>query len=112
MCNHQKERKRKMRNKNKRRCGIIATALVLLALSASPAAYGQSDGPFSNANGKSDGFFSNAGGGMRDGDVGDGQEATWDGMKSNETPVGGGLLVLTAAGLCYAGAKKVKRVES
>lgn len=101
MCNHQKERKRNMRNKNKRRCGIIATALVLLALSVSPPAYGQKDG-----------FFSNADGGMRGGDVGDGQEATWDGMNSNETPVGGGLLVLTAAGLCYAGAKKVKRVES
>ncbi|MCQ2319591.1 MAG: hypothetical protein MJZ90_11855, partial [Bacteroidales bacterium] len=62
-----------MRNKNKRRCGIIATALVLLALSASPAAYGQKDG-----------FFSNADGGMRGGDVDGGQEATWDGMKSNE----------------------------
>ena len=89
-----------MRNKNKRRCGIIATALVLLALSASPAAYGQSDG-----------FFSNADGGMRGGGDVD-QEATWEGMKSNESPVGGGLLVLTAAGLCYAGAKKVKRVKS
>ncbi len=63
-----------MRNKNKWRCGIIATALVLLALSVSPAAYGQKDGFFSNAD--------------------------------------GGLLVLTAAGLCYAGAKKVKRVKS
>ena len=104
MYNHQKERKRKMRNKNNRRGGIIASALVLLALSASPAAYGQKDG-----------FFSNADGGMRGGDVGEvngNQEATWEGMNSNETPVGGGLLVLTAAGLCYAGAKKVKRVES
>ena len=91
-----------MRNKNKRRCGIIASALVLLALSASPAAYGQKDG-----------FFSNADGGMRGGDeVAGNQNATWEGMNSNETPVGGGLLVLTAAGLCYAGAKKVKRVES
>ena len=102
MYNHQKERKRKMRNKNKRRCGIIATALVLLALSASPAAYGQKDG-----------FFSNADGGMRDGgEVAGNRDATWNGMNSNATPVGGGLLVLTAAGLCYAGAKKVKRVES
>ena len=92
-----------MRNKNKRRCGIIATALVLLALAASPAAYGQKDG-----------FFSNADGGMREeaSEVFGNQEATWEGMKSNETPVGGGLLVLTAAGLCYAGAKKVKRVKS
>lgn len=105
MYNHQKERKRKMRNKNNWRCGIIATALVLLALSASPAAYGQS-------NGQSDGFFSNADGGMRDGNQDAIWYATWNGMNSNETPVGGGLLVLTAAGLCYAGAKKVKRVES
>ncbi len=87
-----------MRNKNKRKGGMIATALVLLALSASPAAYGQKDGFFSNADGI-------RGGG---GDVAGGQEATWDGMKSNDTPVGGGLLVLTAAGLCYAGAKKLK----
>lgn len=100
MCNHQKERKRKMRNKNNRRGGIIASALVLLALSASPAAYGQSDGFFSNADG------------VRDGNQDATWYATWEGMKSNETPVGGGLLVLTAAGLCYAGAKKVKRVES
>ncbi|MBP9995165.1 MAG: hypothetical protein KBT67_09560 [bacterium] len=98
-----------MRNKNKRRCGIIATVLVLLALSASPAAHGQLYRPFSNA----DGFFSIADGGLRDdGDVTGNQEATWEGMKSNATPVGGGLLVLTAAGLCYAGAKKVKRVKS
>ncbi len=90
---------------------IAAAALLLALLSPCAAAYGQSDGPFSNANGKSDGFFSNAGG-VRDGDVDGGQEATWEGMKSNESPVGGGLLVLTAAGLCYAGAKKVKRVES
>ena len=103
----------KIKKKSKKMRGVMSAAVLLLALlSPCAAAYGQSDGPFSNANGKSDGFFSNAGGGMRDGDVGDGQEATWDGMKSNETPVGGGLLVLTAAGLCYAGAKKVKRVES
>ncbi|MCQ2319580.1 MAG: hypothetical protein MJZ90_11800, partial [Bacteroidales bacterium] len=63
---------------------IAAAALLLALLSPCAAAYGQSDGSFSNANGKSDGFFSNAGGGMRDGDVDGGQEATWDGMKSNE----------------------------
>lgn len=79
---------------------IAAAALLLALLSPCAAAYGQSDGFFSNADG------------VRDGNQDATWYATWEGMKSNETPVGGGLLVLTAAGLCYAGAKKVKRVES
>ncbi len=98
----------KIKMKSKKMRGVMSAAALLLALTLPSAAHGQSDGFFNNA----DGFFSNADGGVRDGDVGGGQEATWEGMKSNESPVGGGLLVLTAAGLCYAGAKKVKRVES
>ena len=90
-----------MRSK-KMRC-IMSAAALLLSLALPTAAFGQSDG-----------FFNNADGGMREevGEVTGNQEATWNGMNSNESPVGGGLLVLTAAGLCYAGAKKVKRVES
>ena len=95
---------------------MIATALVLLALAASPAAYGQS-------NGQSDGFFSNADG-VRDGDnyfsgtgswlgLGDdfGGSSTWDGFDNGDVPLGGGLLVLALSGVCYAGAKKVKRLK-
>ncbi|MCQ2308163.1 MAG: hypothetical protein MJ000_11485 [Bacteroidales bacterium] len=38
---------------------------------------------------------------------GGGGGAAWNGME-DETPVGGGLLVLTAAGACYAGVKKFR----
>ncbi len=104
--------------KNRKMRSLMSAAVLLLALlSPCAAAHGQSDGPFSNANGKSDGFFSNAGG-VRNGgnggswnDVnGDGDGAAWNGME-DETPVGGGLLVLTAAGVCYAAAR-VKRLKS
>ena len=77
------------RNENKRKSGMLASALLL-----APSAYGQSDG-----------FFSNAGEVRCDAN----QEATWEGMNSNATPVGGGLLVLAAAGACYAAAKRFRR---
>ena len=106
-----------MRPKNRRRGGRVAAALVLLALAASPAAYGQSYG-------QSDGFFSNADG-VRNGDnnnfsgtsswlgLGDdfGGSSTWYAFDNGDVPLGGGLLVLALSGVCYAGAKKVKRLK-
>ncbi|MCQ2316670.1 MAG: hypothetical protein MJZ85_08345 [Bacteroidales bacterium] len=127
----------KIKMKSKKIRGVMSAAALLLALTLPPAAHGQSDGPFSNA----DGFFSNAdgvrngynggswnnvngggnggswngisggGNGVSWNDVnGDGDGAAWNGME-DETPVGGGLLVLTAAGVCYAAAR-VKRLKS
>ena len=115
-----------MRSK-KMRC-VMSAAALLLALAASPAAHGQSDGFFNNADGVRNGdnvswndinSFGNGvswngiSGGNNGGswnDVnGDGDGAAWNGME-DETPVGGGLLVLTAAGACYAAAR-VKRLK-
>ena len=114
---------------------------MLLALALPPAAHGQSDGFFSNAGGvRNSGNVSwndinsfgngvswnnvngggnggswndvNGGGngGSWNGINGGGDGAAWNGME-DETPVGGGLLVLALSGVCYAGAK-VKRLES
>ena len=41
---------------------------------------------------------------------GDGGGASWNGME-DETPLGGGLLILAASGVCYAAAKNRKRVK-
>ena len=38
---------------------------------------------------------------------GDGGGASWNGME-DETPLGGGLLILAASGVCYAAAKNRK----
>ncbi len=93
----------------------MSAAALLLALSVPPATYGQSDGFFNNADGVRDGSggcWNDINGGGNGGswnDInGDGNGgATWNGME-DETPVGGGLLVLTAAGVCYAGIKRFK----
>ena len=89
--------------KSKKMRGVMSAAALLLALTLPPAAHGQSDG-----------FFSNAGG-VRNGDNVSWNDinsfangVSWNGME-DETPVGGGLLVLTAAGVCYAAAR-VKRL--
>ena len=120
---------------------MSAAVLLLALLSPCAAAYGQSDGFFNNADGVRNGgnvswndinSFGNGvswngvnfggngvswngvnfgGNGVSWNDVnGDGDGAAWNGME-DETPVGGGLLVLTAAGVCYAAAKKVKRLK-
>ena len=116
--------------KSKKIRGVMSAAALLLALTLPPAAHGQSDGFFSNAGGVRDGgnggswnsvngsgnggSWNNVNGGGSGGswnDVnGDGDGAAWNGME-DETPVGGGLLVLTAAGVCYAAAR-VKRLKS
>ena len=127
--------------KSKKMRGVMSVAALLLALTLSPAAHGQSDGFFSNAGGVRDGgsggswnsvngsgsggSWNNVNGGGNGGswnDVngggnggswnginGGGDGAAWNGME-DETPVGGGLLVLTAAGVCYAAAR-VKRLK-
>ena len=120
-----------MKTRRKRIRDMMCAAVLLLALTVPPSAYGQSDGFFSNVDGARDGnyngvdwngligggnggYWNNINGGGNGGswnDVnGDGDGAAWNGME-DETPVGGGLLVLTAAGACYAGAKKVKRLK-
>ena len=120
-----------MKTRRKRIRDMMCAAALLLSLALPPAAYGQSDGFFNNAGGACDGnyngvdwngligggnggYWNNINGGGNGGswnDVnGDGDGAAWNGME-DETPVGGGLLVLTAAGACYAAAR-VKRVKS
>ncbi|MBP9994357.1 MAG: hypothetical protein KBT67_05360 [bacterium] len=115
----------KIKMKSKKIRGVMSVTALLLALTLPPAAHGQSDGPFSNANGKSDGFFSNAGGvrngynggvngggatllGFEDGDAPLGGGATLQGFEDGDAPLGGGLLVLALSGVCYAGAKRRK----
>ena len=100
--------------KVKRIKGKIAAAALLLALTLPPAAHGRSDGFFNNAGGVRNGDnvswndVNSFGNGVSwNGVNGDG--AAWNGME-DETPVGGGLLVLTAAGACYAAAR-VKRLK-
>ena len=119
----------KIKKKFKKMRGMMSVAALLLALTLSPAAHGQSDGFFSNAGGVRDGgnvswndinSFGNGvswndinggGDGVSWNDInGGGDGAAWNGME-DETPVGGGLLVLTAAGVCYAAAR-VKRLKS
>ena len=120
----------KIKMKSKKMRGVMSAAALLLALTLPPAAHGQSDGFFSNAGGVRDGgsggswnsvngsgsggSWNNVNGGGNGGswnDVnGGGNGAAWNGME-DETPVGGGLLVLTAAGACYAAAR-VKRLKS
>ena len=110
----------------------IAPAALLLALLVSCGdAFGQSDGFFNNADGVRSGNYNGVdwngliGGGnggywnniygVDDGgswnDIyGDGDGgAAWNGME-DETPVGGGLLVLAVSGLCY-GAVKTRRTR-
>ncbi len=124
--------------KVKRIKGKIAAAALLLALTLPPAAHGQSDGFFSNAGGVRSGnggswnsvngsgnggswnsvsagnngvFWNGMNGGGNGGSWndmnGDGGGASWHGME-DETPLGGGLLILAASGVCYAGAKRRK----
>ena len=117
-----------MKTRRKRIRDMMCAAVLLLALTVPPSAYGQSDGFFSNVDGARDGNYNggywnniNGGGdggcwndinGNGDGaswnDInGGGGAAAWNGME-DETPVGGGLLVLTAAGACYAGIKRFR----
>ena len=119
----------KIKMKSKKMRGVMSAAALLLALTLPPAAHGQSDGFFSNAGGMRDGDnvswngisgggnggswngVSGGGNGGSWNDInGDGDGAAWNGME-DETPVGGGLLVLTAVGVCYAAAR-VKRLKS
>ena len=90
------------------RC-IMSAAALLLALALPPAAFGQSDGFFNNADGVRSGDGGNDGGSWNDINGG-GDGASWNGME-DETPLGGGLLILAASGVCYAAAR-VKRVKS
>lgn len=80
----------------------IALAAVLLALTMSGAdAYGQNDNFFSSWN---------EGGDSRteeNGTVNASGEASWTGFQ--DAPVGGGLLILAASGMCYAGIKRFKK---
>ena len=119
----------KIKMKSKKIRGVMSAAALLLALLLPcAAAHGQSDGFFSNAGGVRDGgnvswndinsfgngvswngvSFGGNGGSWNDVN-GDGDGAAWNGME-DEMPVGGGLLVLTAAGVCYAAAR-VKRLK-
>ncbi len=114
--------------KVKRTKGKIAAAALLLALTLPPAAHGQSDGFFNNADGVRNGdnvswndisgggnggswndISGGGNGGSWDDINGNGNGAVWNGL-NDATPVGGGLLVLTAAGVCYAAAR-VKRLK-
>ena len=128
-----------MRSK-KIRC-IMSAAALLLSLALPTAAYGQSDGFFNNADGVrsgngvvwndingsgNGGVWNDINGGNNGGswngingggnggswnDInGGGDGASWHGME-DETPLGGGLLVLALSGVCYAAAR-VKRVKS
>ena len=104
---------------------IIASAALLLALTLPPSAHGQSDGFFNNAdgvrNGGNGGSWNDISGGGNGGSWNDinggGNGGSWDDINGNgavwnglndATPVGGGLLVLTAAGVCYAGIKRFR----
>ena len=41
-----------------------------------------------------------------------GGSSTWGAFENGDVPLGGGLLVLALSGVCYAGAKRVKRIKS
>ena len=79
----------------------IALAAVLLALTVSGAdAYGQNDNFFSTWN---------EGGDSRETEtVNSSDGASW-GEGFQNAPVGGGLLILAASGMCYAGIKRFKK---
>ena len=110
---------------------IAPAALLLVLLASCGDAFGQSDGFFNNAGGARDGnyngvdwngligggnggYWNNIYGGNDGGSWNDinggGDGASWNGME-DETPLGGGLLILAASGVCYAAAR-VKRVKS
>ena len=110
---------------------IAPAALLLVLLASCGDAFGQSDGFFSNVEGARDGGYNgvdwngligggNGGywnniyggndGGCWDDIDGGGDGASWNGME-DETPLGGGLLILAASGVCYAAAKNRKRVK-
>ena len=112
--------------KSKKMRGVMPVAALLLALTLPPAAHGQSDGFYyiedalRDADGGSWDDIDGVGNGISWDDInsfgngvswddinGGGNGAAWNGM-DDETPVGGGLLVLMAAGVCYAGAKRMK----
>ena len=40
-----------------------------------------------------------------------GGSSTWGAFDNGEVPLGGGLLVLALSGVCYAGAKRIKRLK-
>ena len=40
-----------------------------------------------------------------------GGNSTWGAFDNGDVPLGGGLLVLALSGVCYAGAKRVKRLK-
>ena len=131
----------KIKMKSKKMRGVMSAAALLLALTLPPAAHGQSDGFFNNADGVRNGnnvswndinsfgngvswnsvsagnngvFWNGMNGGGNGGSWndmnGDGGGASWNGME-DETPLGGGLLILAASGVCYAAAKNRKRVK-
>ena len=106
----------------------VALALAFAAVTAAPPSLkAQSDGFISNGAEIRDGYggtwngMSGGGGnggswnGMNGGGNGgswndmngDGGGASWNGME-DETPLGGGLLILAASGVCYAAAKNRK----
>ena len=41
-----------------------------------------------------------------------GGSSTWGAFDNGDVPLGGGLLVLVLSGVCYAGAKRVKKIKS
>ena len=110
----------------------VALALAFAAVTAAPPSLrAQSDGFIGNGveirNGYGDNvswnsvsagnngvFWNSVNGGGNGGswnDInGNGDGASWNGME-DETPLGGGLLILAASGVCYAAAKNRKRVK-
>ncbi len=85
--------------KNKKMRGVITAALLLLALSAPPAAYGQSDGFFNNAGGmRGDAGYS---GDISNQSFGDGGNEITN-QTFGEAPLGGGMAILVASATGYA----------
>ena len=82
----------------------IALAAVLLVLTVSGAdAYGQNDNFFSTWNEGGDSRTEN-GASWKDGGF-----TSAEGGDNPSVPVGGGLLILAASGMCYAGIKRFKK---
>ncbi len=89
--------------KNKKMMGVIMTAALLLALSASPAAHGQSDGFFNNCGDyRSDAGYS---GDISNQSFGDGGNEITN-QTFGEAPLGGGMAILVASATGYALLKK------
>ena len=87
---------------------VIAPALLLLALLFPPAAKGQTDNFFYIDESDYRGDASGAGSWLGFGDNAGG-EASWVGFDEGDPlPTGGGLLLLTLSGACYAVAKRRK----